>query len=129
MPFKAYHTDKDNADLMSELQLVEAAMVVLLALDAVDNNDAATRLFQGLVCLSNPKYDLYKQTFDPSIADRRTATPQQLAFNSLMDCIPRYFDGKMTVLDIAERHQLPFRAVYDYVKQWQEKGLVEMVHP
>jgi hypothetical protein len=43
-----------------------------------------------------------------------------------MDCIPRYFDGQTRLIEIAERHEQSFRNVYDYVKDFEAKGLVKV---
>lgn len=125
VPFPEYHTDKDCADLMSESNLRHAAMAVFSALKMLDAEMVTERQFKGLVCLSNPKTDLYKPMLDPSIPDRRTISEEQRAWNYLMDCIPRYFDGETLVMDIAERHKVPFWSVYHYIKEWEAKGLVK----
>lgn len=127
VPFPEYHTDKDNAALMSENSLQDASMRILDALVILDLNTAVQAKFTGLVCLSNPRYDLYKPMSDPSIPDRRQVSPSQREWNSLMDRIPRYFNGEMTILDMAEDHILPFYDVYQYVLAWRDKGLVEFV--
>jgi aminopeptidase-like protein len=44
----------------------------------------------------------------------------------LLDCILRYFDGSMTVLDMAQKHDLPFDRVLRYVRRFEEKGLVRL---
>ena len=46
----------------------------------------------------------------------------------LADSLLRYFDGETTVLDIAERHDLPYNEVYEYVQRFEEKGLVRLEH-
>ncbi len=126
-PFTEYHTSLDNADLMSLPHLEEAVQVVMRALLALDRNAFLERVGKpGLVCLSNPAIDLYQPYFDPSIADRRTITDHQKEWNRLMNFLPRYFDSQMTILDIANKHGLPFDAVYQYVKQWESKGLVKL---
>lgn len=102
-------------------------MRILDALVILDLNTAVQAKFTGLVCLSNPRYDLYKPMSDPSIPDRRQVSPSQREWNSLMDRIPRYFNGEMTILDMAEDHILPFYDVYQYVLAWRDKGLVEFV--
>lgn len=124
-PFPEYHTDKDNADLMDEAKLEEAVSTVVDALCMLEAEMVTTACTKGLVCLSNPVHDLYKPMLDPSIPDRRTITDEQRRWNYLMDCLPRYFDQKTLVMDIAERHKLPFWLVYEYVKAWAEKGLVQ----
>lgn len=122
--FKEYHTSYDNAELMDEAKLQEAVAVVVDALHMMDVDKIFERTFNGLVCLSNPEIDLYKPMLDPSIPDRRTITPEQRAWNLMMDYLPQYF-GKIKVLEIAARHELLFWDVYNYIQQWKEKGLVE----
>lgn len=124
-PFDEYHTDKDNADLMREDKLEDAVNTVVSALRMLEAEMVTARQFTGLVCLSNPKNDLYKPMLDPSIPDRRTISENQRAWNRLMDCLPRYFDNETLVMDIAERHQMPFWQVHAYIKAWEQKGLVK----
>lgn len=124
VPFPEYHTSHDNARLMDNESLAAACQVVWEALEAMDQEMVMHRTFTGLVCLSNPKYDLYKPMLDPSMPDRHTITPMQRRWNYLMDCLPRYFHGKTTIMDIAERFEMPFRSVYDYVIQFENKGLI-----
>lgn len=126
MPFKEYHTSHDGPDLMKDDKLEEAATVVMDALFVLETDSVMTRKFKGLVALSHPRYDLYKPMLDPSEPDRRVITDKQRRWNYLMDCLPRYFDGKTRILEIAERHELSYRSVYDYVKAFEEKGLVDM---
>ncbi len=41
-----------------------------------------------------------------------------------MDCLPRYFDGKTSILDIAMKHNLYFLDVYNYLLKFKEKKLI-----
>ena len=75
--------------------------------------------------LLKSKYDLYKPIVDPSI--RPKLGEEGKKWNELMNAIRRYFDGKMTILDMALRHGLPYNQVWDYAKRFEEKGLVEFV--
>ncbi len=125
VPFPEYHTSLDNPDLMDEERLRDAVTVVMESLAILDQDVTATRKFVGLICLSNPIYDLYKPMSDPSIPGRREITPLQRSFNYLMDCFPRYFDELTPMLDVAERHELPWRDVWNYVKEFEARHLVE----
>ncbi len=124
VPFKQYHTCKDNADLMDEYSLLDAVEVVTDAMLILDANRKYKRLFTGLVCLSNPAIDLYKPMLDPSIPDRRTITHEQRHWNYMMDCLPMELDLNDT-MTISRRHSLPFWDVHNYIQQWKAKGLVE----
>ena len=44
----------------------------------------------------------------------------------LLDCLFRYMDGNMTVLDIAQKHDLPFDRLRRYLGRFEEKGLVRL---
>lgn len=125
-PYPEYHTDKDNEDIISEKRLEEAVEAVLGILNILETNCFVKRRFDGLLALSNPKYNLYiRPGTDPSIKQK---TPKnQKKWNYLMDCLPRYFDGKTSILDIAIKHALPYDEVYEYINRFKEKGLVEHI--
>jgi len=80
------------------------------------------RRFRGLVCLGNPKYDLYISTEDPSI--RALVSEDQRKWHRLMTCLYRYFDGETSLFDVAERHGVPFELLRSYVDRYEEKGLI-----
>ena len=44
------------------------------------------------------------------------------SFNRLMTAMPIMCNGKNTVLEIAEKLQVPFWAVKHYANMWAEKG-------
>jgi len=123
-PYEEYHSSRDDDKIIKEEKLEEAADVVMAYLDALETDCVMERRFKGLVALSNPKYDLYIGTMDPSI--RPKIGDEQKRWNRLMDYIPRYFDGKKTVLEIAREHDLPYDKVLEYVRRFEAKGLVEM---
>jgi len=128
-PFPQYHTSDDTVELMDAGKLEEAVQVMLDAIDILERDCVMTRTCpDGLVCLSNPKYDLYLPFWDPSMKDRANLDQLGAAgvqWNYLMNCFPRYLDGKTTCLQIAERFNLPFRAVRDYAAAWEAKSLLK----
>jgi hypothetical protein len=93
---------------------------------AMENDAVMKRNFRGLVALSHPRYDLYQPFWDPSEPNRQQIDDSAKRWNYLMDCLPRYFDEDTRIIEIAERHEFSFRKVYDYIKQFAEKGLIEM---
>lgn len=123
-PYREYHTSLDTADLMQVDQLEEFLEVLKKVVDVLENNVTAARTFDGLICLSNPTYDLYMERKDPAVEKNLPADSEKWGY--LLDCILRYFDGSMTVLDIAEKHDLPFERVLKYVRRFEEKGLVRL---
>jgi aminopeptidase-like protein len=124
-PFPEYHSSMDTEDIILESCLEDAVEAVLGIVHILETNCTMRRKFEGLVALSHPRYNLYIDQADPSI--RPTVPAEQRKWNYLMDCLPRYFDGQMTVLDIAERHELPYDKVYAYIRRFEEVGLVEML--
>lgn len=124
-PYPEYHSSRDTHEIIRADKLEDSANAVLGIIDVFETNRAMKRKFTGLIALSNPKYDLYISQADPSI--RPTIPADQLRWNRLMDYIPRYFDGKHTVLDVAVKHELPYHLVLDYVRRFEKKGLIEFI--
>lgn len=124
-PYPEYHSSMDTDDIILKNRLEDAVEAVLGIVHILETNCTTRRKFEGLIALSNPRYNLYIDQADPSI--RPTIPAEQRKWNYLMDCLPRYFDGKVTILDIAERHELPYDRVYEYVCKFQKRGLVEML--
>jgi len=125
--YKEYHLNSDNISLMHENRLEEAVQIVADIIDVFEKNCHLKRTFDGLIALSNPKYNLYRAPgTDPSLGGG-AKVGEQAKWNYLMDCLPRYFDGTMTVLDIAERHELSFGEVYEYLLKFKEKKLVRLL--
>ena len=124
VPFPEYHTNFDNADLMDPEQLDEFLGVFQKVILLLENNITIKRRFDGLIALSNPKFDIYKERFDPS----KSSSSERVhgaAWGGLQDSIPRYFDGRWSILDIAEKHDIDFFEVQEYVKQFVGKKLVD----
>jgi aminopeptidase-like protein len=124
VPFPEYHTNFDNADLMDAEQLEEFLDVFKKVVQLLETNVTLHRKFDGLIALSNPKYDIYLERFDPTKAAGTKASYSN-SWGILQDSIPRYFDGRMSVLDIAEKHDIDFFEIRSYVQQFIDKELVD----
>ncbi len=123
-PYREYHTSLDTPELMDPAQLDEFLLVLQKVIETMERDARIRRKFDGLICLSNPQYDLYMERQDPSIEKDLPADSEKWGY--LLDCLLRYFDGSMTILDIAEKHDLPFDRVHRYVERFAEKGLVDL---
>jgi aminopeptidase-like protein len=123
-PFREYHTSLDTADLMQPRQLDEMLNVLKRVVETIEGNCRIFRRFDGLVCLSNPIYDLYQERLDPAIDKDLPEDAEQ--WGQLLDSLLRYFDGSMTILDIARRHDMPFSRVNAYIRRFAEKGLIDL---
>lgn len=123
-PYREYHSSLDTPDLMQASQIAELYEMIRHVVRVLENNVRVHRRFDGLICLSNPEYDLYQERFDPTVPKALPADSEKWGY--LQDCLLRYMDGSMTALDIAERHELPFDRVLNYLRQFQAKGLVDL---
>jgi aminopeptidase-like protein len=123
-PFREYHTSLDTPELMQPGQLEETLAVLMRVVETLEANCRVYRRFDGLVCLSSPSYNLYQERHDPAVEKNLPEDAEKWGY--LLDCILRYFDGSMTVLDIAERHGLPFDRVDAYIRRFAEKQLVDL---
>jgi aminopeptidase-like protein len=122
--YPEYHSSLDTADLMDDGQLREFYRVLQRVIEIAECNSTMERQFNGLICLSNPKYDLYLERFDPTIDKKLDDDAEK--WGHLLDYLLRYFDGSTTVLDIAEKHELPFDRLYKYLLRYEEKSLIQM---
>ncbi len=123
-PFKEYHSSLDNPDLMKIDKLEEILDVLKKTIFILENNFYIERKFNGILCLSNPKYDLYFERPDPTIN-------KNLKFNSelwgvLQDSLLRFFDGKTSILDIAQNFNVPHADLLNYIKKFEAKKLVKL---
>ena len=121
-PFHEYHSSLDTADALDPACVEEMFRVLCDTVEVFEGNETPHRCFDGLICLSNPRYDLYMERQDPTVA--KLCTEETERWGHLLDSLFRYFDGTMTVLDIAERHELPFGALRAYLQRFADKGLV-----
>lgn len=121
-PFPEYHTSLDTTDRLNEEQVDELFRVLQRTILIFEHNAAVFRQFNGLICLSNPEYDLYLERPDPAVVKNLEEDSEK--WGHLLDCLFRYLDGTMTVLDIAEKHDLPFDRLYQYLQRFEKKGLI-----
>ena len=123
-PYREYHSSLDGPELMDQAQLDEMLDVLKHVVEILEANATMTRRFDGLVCLSNPQYNLYLERPDPTVVKDLEADAEK--WGHLLDCLFRYFDGATTVLDVALKHDLPFDRLHRYLERFEDKGLVTM---
>jgi len=123
-PYPEYHSSLDNPDLMDEAMVMEVFEVLKNSVTALEKNITIHRHFNGLICLSHPEYDLYFERHDPAVDKGLTADDEK--WGRLLDFLLRYFDGSMTVADIADKHDLPFDEVHRYIKRFEERKLISL---
>lgn len=123
-PYPQYHSSLDTPELMDQAQLDEMFNVLRQVILSLENDATIQRQFNGLICLSNPDYNLYMERPDPSVVKNLEVDAEK--WGHLLDCLFRYMDGAMTILEIAERHDLPFDRLLNYLRRFEEKGLVQL---
>jgi aminopeptidase-like protein len=125
-PYKEYHSSRDTDQIIFENKLNEAVEAVCGIVNILETNSILQRRFKGLIALSNPKYNLYiSPASDPSIREKNSKTRR---WNYLMDCLTRYLDRQHSILDIAQKHDVDYHQLYDYVKKFEQKGLVKLIN-
>ncbi|MEW6664772.1 MAG: DUF4910 domain-containing protein [Thermodesulfobacteriota bacterium] len=125
-PYPEYHTSADNVGILSEEKLDEMLSVLEDIVYILENDCTIHRKFDGLVALSNPKYNLYFEHPDPVVA--KELSDMDLRFAKMQDYLQRFFNGRHTVFEICTRFGIPFKSLLAYLKRFEERGLVEL-HP
>lgn len=124
-PYREYHTSADTLENVNWDKVDEFFHVMKEALSILERNAVMKRNFDGLICLSHPDYDLYLERPDPSV-DKGLCVDSE-KWGHLLDCLLRYFDENWSLLDIAEKHGLPFKPLADYIDLFAEKGLIILI--
>jgi len=141
--FEEYHTDGDNLDTVDEQNFEQMVNLVSRCINIIEQNTTLEREFSGLPCLASPEIDLYLSPTQMSSVDQdvlnsglfndlpqeyRDIIPQKTEnLNYLMNILPRMCEGDCTVLDVAEKSDLPFEFVDFYSDKWMEKGLLNKI--
>jgi aminopeptidase-like protein len=123
-PYPEYHSSRDGISIIREENLLQAVRVLERAVEMVEESPLIARRFQGNICLSNPRYDLY---IDPGqVAFGDVPSEERRRMRLLMDLIPT-LERPVTARTLAERVGLPEAAVLDYLRKWEEKDLLQIL--
>ena len=122
-PYPEYHTDRDEVALMSPTHLNEAVEVVLAAIELVEATPLVYKRFEGNVCLSNPRYDLYVDPGQVAFGAQHDETRRRMRL--LMDTIPT-LSRPVSIRQLAADVGLREETVAAYLARWRDKGLVEL---
>ena len=122
-PYPEYHSSLDNIDIISESCLEEAVSVLEQAISWLDEVPLVERLFEGTVCLSNPRYNLY---IDPGqVAFGDIASEDRRRLRLLQDLVMSI--SKPTPLPrLAEEVGITEAAARAYLEKWEAKGLLRI---
>jgi aminopeptidase-like protein len=112
--FPEYHTSADNLNFVRPEALAESLEVILGVLDILEND----RRFQNLSPRGEPQ--LGRRGLYAWLGGRNDSAKAQLALLWVLNLS----DGEHSLLDIAERAELPFATVLDAAAALLEKGLL-----
>ncbi len=122
-PFPEYHTSLDTPDTIEESTLEETVAILRQIVFCMEENVLLQRHFKGLLALSNPRYNLYQPYWNPA----EKAGPkrgEQTDWHYLMIDMFRDFEKNISLLEIAERHRLPFPEVHHYLSKLKATGAI-----
>lgn len=123
MPYPEYHSSRDNYSIMSEESLDEAVAVVLGAIEELEATLLVEKQFEGTICLSNPRYDLYVDPGQISFGEQISEDQRRLRM--LQDFLPSV-QVPITARSLAMRFQLSEDKILEYLKKWEGKGLIAL---
>jgi len=112
-PYPEWHTSDDDLNIISEENLKESKNFILEILSILDNDYIPKRQFKGPIFLSG--YGLW---VDWRINKKLNENLEQIMLN---------LEGNMSVFDIAEKLDMEFNEVLNYVNKFLEKGLIKKI--
>jgi aminopeptidase-like protein len=123
-PYPEYHSSRDSVEIIKESSLNEAVEALIGTVDRLEASPLIIKKFQGNVCLSNPRYDLYVDYGQIALGD--TLSDKRRRMRGLMDFVPA-LDRPISVKAVADHVGLPEKDTLEYLQGWVAKGLVELV--
>lgn len=124
-PYPEYHTHFDDPSIINEQRLEEAVSYVLEVIEIFETDFVPIRDFRGIPSLANPKYDLY---LDPNeLPDVEVGNDGQL--DLFRNLVFRHLDTDQSVFDIAHDFGLRFDFVHSYLKDFENKNLINSKLP
>ncbi len=109
-PYPEYHTSDDNPSIISEGRLEESKELILKIIGILDRDYVPQRTFKGPIFLS--RYGLW--------VDWRV----DRELNANLDLIILSLEGNESIFDIADKLDMDFAVVCDYINKFLDKGLV-----
>jgi len=122
-PYPEYHSSRDDVSIMSEERLEEAVAVILGAIEELEATPLVEKRFEGTICLSNPRYDLYVDPGQVSFGEN--IGEEQRKLRMLQDFLPSLQDP-VTARSLASRFGLAEATVLGFLMEWECKGLIRL---
>jgi aminopeptidase-like protein len=119
-PYPEYHCDRDNISIIHKEKLDEALDVLTRVVQLLEKETYIQKKFSGLLCLSNPDYDLYIDPGQPAFG-KDNAVPMR----KLMEHMSIMEDGDF-LGRLCNRFGLEREVAHDYLCRWDKLGLVDI---
>jgi aminopeptidase-like protein len=123
-PYPEYHSSRDSVENIQEASLNEAVDALIGVVDRLETSPMILKKFEGNICLSNPRYDLYVDYGQIALGD--TLVDQRSRMRCLMDLMPA-LDRPVSVKAVADHVGLAESETLDYLQRWAAKGLIELL--
>jgi aminopeptidase-like protein len=123
-PYPEYHSSLDSVESLRERSLDEAVDLLMEAIERLESAPLLVKRFTGNLCLSNPRFDLYVDAGQVALGDAQPEDRQRM--RRLMDLVPA-LERPISVEAIAGTMGLPLEQTLNYLRRWQEKGLVDLL--
>ena len=122
-PYPEYHSSRDDMTIILDQSLEEAVDVLRRTIDDLESTPLVRKTFEGTICMSNPRYDLY---VDPGqVAFGAVPEEQHRRLRRLMDELPTLQRPK-TVAGLAASIGLDAGAALAYLERCSARGLVTL---
>ncbi|MBS4169086.1 DUF4910 domain-containing protein [Parachlamydia sp. AcF125] len=123
-PYPEYHSDLDNLSIINQEALDESVSVLLETIETLDRQTFMRKKFSGVIATAHPDYNLYvepgQRAFGIAIEE------DQKKLRLLMDLLP-IMPQECFIEQIAAKIQARVDLVFQYLQQWEEKGLIELI--
>jgi aminopeptidase-like protein len=123
-PYPEYHCSRDDFALMNESALEEAVNILLKAIEKIESTSLVFKKFQGTICTSNPRYNLYVDPGQPAFGGFSDDS-SVIALRALMEIIPM-LQRPVSVRALAEQVGIEESLAQKYLEKWVAKGLLEI---
>jgi aminopeptidase-like protein len=125
-PYPEYHMlNFDTPGIINPLYLDETVHYLESLVGLLEDRHTLRNKHGGLVCLSNPKYGLYRTpgsdpTYPAAESGKRVADEYRL-----MTDLPMMIEQGWGVEAIAREHSMATGTVQDYIAEWRKVGLIQ----
>ena len=121
--YDEYHTDADQIYENTEKNIMATLDLLKEVINIIENNAVPKVTCKGIPCLSNPKIDLYKSNYDPTVNKNKNSEFHKRISRMQMKIFHDLQKG-LDVLDLAISYKLPFNEVLSFIKKLEKFGFV-----